>query len=73
MLLPTGVRFGSYATEGRLIHTRPQALWFAGFLLALLILFLVTVNISFRLKAGNPWISLQPWVRLRSRLSQTPA
>ena len=38
MLFPTGVRFGTYATEGRYIHTRPQALWFAAFLLALLIL-----------------------------------
>jgi branched-chain amino acid transport system permease protein len=38
MLLPTGVRFGTYATEARYIHTRPQALWFAAFLLALVIL-----------------------------------
>ena len=41
MLLPTGVRFGTYATEGRYIHTRPQAIWFAAFLLALAILPLV--------------------------------
>jgi branched-chain amino acid transport system permease protein len=37
-MLPTGVRFGTYATEGRYIHTRPQALWFVAFLLALGIL-----------------------------------
>jgi branched-chain amino acid transport system permease protein len=38
MLLPTGIRFGSYATEARYIHTWPQALWFAAFLVALLLL-----------------------------------
>jgi branched-chain amino acid transport system permease protein len=37
-MLPTGVRFGTYATEGRYIHTRLQALWFVAFLLALGIL-----------------------------------
>src|SRR5271163_4097257 len=36
MLLPTGVRFGNFATEARYIHTRPQAIWFAVFPLALI-------------------------------------
>jgi len=36
MLLPTGVRFSNFATEVRYIHTRPQAIWFAVFLLALI-------------------------------------
>lgn len=38
MLLPTGIRFGSYAAEARYIHTRPQAVWFAALLVALLAL-----------------------------------
>ena len=35
MLLPTGVRFESFATEGRYIHTWPQATWLAALLLGL--------------------------------------
>jgi len=35
MLLPTGIRFANYAVEARYIHTRPQALWFAAFLVGL--------------------------------------
>ena len=31
MLLPTGIRFESFATEGRYIHTWPQATWLVGF------------------------------------------
>jgi branched-chain amino acid transport system permease protein len=38
MLLPTGIRFGSYATEARYIHTWPQALWFVAFLVGLMLL-----------------------------------
>ena len=38
MLLPTGVRFESFATEGRYIHTWPQAMWFAALLLALVLI-----------------------------------
>jgi branched-chain amino acid transport system permease protein len=38
MLLPTGVRFESFATEARYIHTWPQAMWFAALLLALVLL-----------------------------------
>jgi len=37
MLLPTGVRFESFATEGRYIHTWPQATWLAALLLALVL------------------------------------
>ena len=38
MLLPTGVRFESFAAEGRYIHTWPQAMWFAALLPALVLL-----------------------------------
>jgi branched-chain amino acid transport system permease protein len=38
MLLPTGIRFSNYAVEARYVHTRLQALWFATFLVALLVL-----------------------------------
>ena len=37
MLLPTGVRFENFATEGRYIHTWPQATWLAALLLALVL------------------------------------
>jgi branched-chain amino acid transport system permease protein len=37
MLLPTGVRFESFATEGRYIHTWPQATWLAALLLGLVL------------------------------------
>lgn len=38
MLYPTGIHFGSFAAESRLIHTWPQAAWFAAFLIALITL-----------------------------------
>ncbi len=38
LCLPTGIRFESFATEGRYIHTWPQAMWFAALLLALVLI-----------------------------------